>query len=149
MHMRYYDASVVFYKNCLMKLRQKEMANTKIAGIFRNDHISSLNSKKAEYLLNKAIEKHDSVLQKDGQLSRIHRCNNKPYRHNISRSPEVKFQHDISPIPFNTSEVWNFDARRLTEYKTHASVVEVKMVDKLCSGGQLKVRRGRSNRLYT
>ena len=72
--MGYFDASVAFYSFCLSKMRQDELYNNKIVGIFKRKYISSLTSDNVQNLLYEAMDAHDRALDNDGQLGLIHRC---------------------------------------------------------------------------
>ena len=84
--MLYYDASVVFYEFCIERLKLDELLNVKEVGIFKKTHLSSITSKKAKVLLEKAITKHDHMLEDLGQMGRIHRCRSQPFRQSSKRN---------------------------------------------------------------
>ena len=80
LEMGYFDASVAFYSFCLSKMKQDELYNNKIVGIFKKKYLSSLTSGNVQNLLDKAMDAHDLALDNDGQLGLIHRCQSQPFR---------------------------------------------------------------------
>ena len=141
MHLKHYHISVGFYSFCLQRLKKEESANKKIFGIFKKKHLSSLTSKQAEMLLNKAIDVHDSVLKYVGQAADTHKCNNKPFR---SKSIEaVQFASILRAIPLtvNISDMWYYKTKTPTTSLIPFESTESMVVEKLCRGGQVKVRR--------
>ena len=140
MEMSYYDASVVFFGYCVKRLKEDEILNKTKKGVFMRKGLSSMNSKKAKYLLNRAMEAHDLAFEKQGQLGRLHRCNNKPYTRNNSDSTENLPTSKPSPTHISNSGLWYFNASGFMDNSSPSSdVLAAKMFDKLCFGGQLKV----------
>ena len=139
--MLYYDASVVFYEFCIERLKQDESLNVKEVAIFKKTHLSSITSKKAKVLLEKAIKKHDHMLEDLGQMGRIHRCRSQPFRQNPSKSRKLSSSNAMASIPFQN----NFQSylnssipmtKNLPFDENHAN-----MFDLLCRGGKQKVTK--------
>ena len=132
---RFFDASVVFYDLCSTTIKQDELLNKKVVGIFKKTHISAITSKKSAFLLEKAIEAHDHALEYLGPLGSNHRCNNQSFRgKNVRLTQENTIQ-----LPPNVTDLWFHDTTIPITEPIVFGKNEASLADKLCRGGKIKV----------
>ena len=139
MQISYFDAAVFFYDQCVKRLKKDELLNKKTLGIFQKKHLSSISVKKAEYLLNRAIESHDLTWERQGNIGVVHRCNSRPYRQKVTDGTTDFYQGLNSSLAVNNSSHVQFNASIWRFQDPASKVIDAKMFDKMCVGGQLKV----------
>ena len=134
-----YHAAVVFFKQLIMYLKQKEDGK-------RSEHFKYLWNTTITYddikvELSLAIKSHDETLRKSGQYGVIHRCNNIPFK---TKTQHLSNQSIVSILDRKT--LYRYDQilrkttpankERLTREVTKATTVQS---DKLCNGEQIRV----------
>ena len=143
LQMSYFDASVAFFEFCIQRLKKDALHNKKILGIFRKDHLSSITLKNAEFLLEKAIVKHDHNLQSLGPIGIIHRCRSQPFRENSINASRLT-NTDISLSSSNTS-MWYYNTSTPRTTYAPLSLDAATRIDALCRGEKQKVSVYRHN----
>ena len=139
MKKRFFDASVVFYDLCSTRIKQDELLNKKVVGIFKKTHISAITSEKTAFLLEKAIEAHDHALEYLGQLGSNHRCNNQPFRAKNGAAILHLPQENTIQLPINITDLWFHDTTIPITEPIVFGKNEASLADKLCRGGKIKV----------
>ena len=137
--MEYFESAVVFYDFCVKALDKDSILDKPGIGIYKKNHLSSITSDNARMLLENAIKAHDDTLRNLGQFGLIHRCSSQPFRKD-NKKVEIQVSEGTDVhLNFNDSSSSYLYANVLFRTKPEFGVSDVKMSDKLCLGGKIKV----------
>ena len=133
-----YDAAIAFFDVLIPKSIQE-----KASGIETIDHLFGHKVDPEHYmiLLNTTKKVHDHKLDKKGQFGREWRCNQYPYDPELQKKKKFENKYNAT-IVLNRATTKYFMSPRRNQKDGEAMQISTQLqVDKLCRGGQLRVRQ--------
>ena len=133
-----YDAAIAFFDVLIPKSIQE-----KASGIDTIDHLFGHKVDPEHYmiLLNTTKKVHDHKLDKKGQFGREWRCNQYPYDPELQKKKKFENKYNATIVLDRATTEYFMSPRRNQKDGEAMQISTQLQVDKLCRGGQLRVRQ--------